>query len=271
MFHDVLCHHPDVCWLSPLTERYPARPGINRAAMRLLDVPGLERVVRRVAYPTESYGYWESHCRGFTAPFRDLTGADVTEAHRSRLSRALAEIPVATRPRLVAKLTGWPRIGFLAEIVDDARFVHIVRDGRAVVSSLLLVDWWWGWRGPSNWRFGPLDAKRLAEFDRHDRSFVALAAIEWKTLIDAADAARASLPPETHFELRYEDLCEDPVGSFRAVAEFCELRWTARFEKTIDRMTWTSRNDKWRVQLNESQQRIVEEVLGSYLERFGYA
>ena len=46
------------------------------------------------------------------------------------------------KARFAAKLTGPARISYVSSIFPEARFVHVVRDGRAVVQSLMKVEFW---------------------------------------------------------------------------------------------------------------------------------
>src|SRR5690606_15394984 len=115
----------------------------------------------------EAYAFWETHSPGFRRPSRDLVAADVTESRRQALVNTIESIVTKRRGSFVAKITGWPRILYLREVFPDARFVHLVRDGRAVAASFskMNVDQWWGWRGPENWRFGALDDRYRAVWD----------------------------------------------------------------------------------------------------------
>jgi len=89
------------------------------------------------------------------APFRDLTEEDVTPWMRRRFERFYSERAVAQKkPFFLHKYTGWPRALFLNAIFPRAKFVHVIRDGRAVASSLLQMPWWRGYLEPSEWRFG---------------------------------------------------------------------------------------------------------------------
>ena len=63
------------------------------------------------------------------------------------MSKLLAEY----RNRLLLKITRWPMIGFLLEIFEEAKFVHMMRDGRAVTNSMLNVGFGRGRGGPKNW------------------------------------------------------------------------------------------------------------------------
>ncbi len=270
IFHQMLSEHPRLAWLSELCDRFPSALGFNRTLLRLVDWPLLGRLLRRHYEPGECYVFWEHHCRGFRQPFRDLLSSDVTEANRRAVLKAMAGLPSGTRQRLLYKITGWPRIGFLHELFPDARFIHVCRDGRAVANSMLAVDFWRGWHGPAQWRWGELTESDRAEWERHGKSFVALAGIQWRLLMDATAAAAARLPPGRFMEIRYEDFVADPASNFRRVVQFCELDWSKRFERAIGAYTLETANDKWRHDLTPAQQTILQAVLAESLGKYGY-
>ncbi|HJU26316.1 MAG TPA: sulfotransferase [Rhodanobacteraceae bacterium] len=271
IFHQMLSEHPQLAWLSELCDRFPSHPGFNRALLGLVDWPLLGDVLKRRFEAVECYAFWEHHSRGFRQPCRDLLASDVTEASRRRLLTAMLRLPTGRRSRMLYKITGWPRIGFLQELFPDARFIHVCRDGRAVANSLLAVDFWRGWHGPAQWRWGELNASDQAEWERHGQSFVALAGIQWKLLMDATAEAAAHIPPGRFMEIRYEDFVADPVANFRKVATFCELDWSRRFENAIASYSLETTNDKWREDLTAGQQAILQAVLAESLARYGYA
>jgi hypothetical protein len=171
---------------------------------------------------------------------------------------------------LLLKITGWPRIGFLSEVFEDARFIHVMRDGRAVANSMLNVRFWQGWKGTWDWGWGELSPAQKQEWDDHDQSFVVLAAIQWKILMAAMEKAKNTVRSEQFLEVRYEDLCSDPVGQFHKVTQFCELEWTSAFERRLRSYHLKNTNEKFRHDLTPKQQSDLEEVLESYLGRYGY-
>ena len=84
--------------------------------------------------------------------------------------------------------------------IPEARFVHLIRDGRDVALSVLGMNW-----GPST---------------------VPEAAFRWKKRILRA---REQVPRIGHYvEIRYEDLCADPIGIVRAACEFAQLEFALR-------------------------------------------
>ncbi|MGH8114508.1 MAG: sulfotransferase, partial [Rhodanobacteraceae bacterium] len=130
---------------------------------------------------------------------------------------------------------------------------------------------WRGWEGPPQWGFGELDPLQLAEWEHHGRSFVALAGIQWKLLMLAMDKAAMNVPATDLMHVRYEDFIGDPVTTFRNVAEFCELAWSAPFETSIRRKRLKTANEKWRDHLTVEQQALLEDVLAEILQRYGYS
>ena len=238
--------------------------------MRAIDLPVVGTRLKRRWESAECYGFWDHFFRGFSQPCRDLHADDATPHAAARLRRAVAGLVTSRRSRLLVKVTGWPRAAFLHAVFPDARFIHVYRDGRAVANSLLQVDFWRGWQGPAQWRWGPLDDAMQREWEAHDRSFVALAAIQWKILMRAAEAARRAVPAGSFMDVRYEAFAQHPLETFREVADFCRLDWTAGFERALSRYQVESANYKWQQDLDPAQQAVLLSVLGEDLRRRGY-
>src|SRR5215203_1840425 len=271
VFLRMLSEHPRLAWLpGKISSTFPDRLELSRLVMKGLDYPLLGEVLKRQIKPGESYPFWEHHSKGFSAPYRDLLADDVSDNARSHLPRAITTILTAKRNRMLLKITGWPRIGFLSEVFEDARFIHVMRDGRAVANSMLNVYFWQGWKGPKNWGWGELSPAQEGEWNEHSQSFVVLAAIQWKILMDAMEKAKKTISSERFLEVRYENLCSDPVGQFQKVTQFCELEWTGSFERQIRKYQPRNTNEKFKYDLTAKQQRDLEEVLSGYLIRYGY-
>ncbi|HEX6669848.1 MAG TPA: sulfotransferase [Gemmatimonadales bacterium] len=269
VFHRLLARHPRTMWLSGLSDRYPARPAWNRAAVSAMHRPLLRRFLGRVQ-PSEAYLFWDYHAYGFSAPCRDLVRGDVTARVRKQVRAALESQLTPEHDRLLIKITGWPRIGYLREVFEDARFVHIVRDGRAVASSLLHVDFWRGWQGPHGWRAGLLSPEDQAVWESYDRSFTALAGLEWRIQMRAMDAARRDLDPSQFLETRYEDFCRQPWESCRRVLQFAELPESAAFERQVRAEPIRDMTTRWRGDLTQAQQDLLDDLLREDLPRYGY-
>lgn len=270
IFNQMFSEHPNLAWLTRLTSDFPSKLFLNRYFMRAIDYPLVGGILKKLSYRGEFYGFLDYYCNGFSAPCRDLFAEDVTNPTKEKFRKALTEMLTPKRNRLVVKITGWPRMGYLREIFEDAKFIHILRDGRSVVNSALSQEWWWGWRGPENWRWGQLSPSHRQEWEEHNKSFVALAAIQWKILMDAFEEAEKTLSSDNYLVIKYEDFCCEPVEIMKKAMEFCELEWTKTFEDSIKKFTLRSANYKWKEDFNQKQQEILEAVLSDYLKKYGY-
>jgi len=268
--HHTLSKHNQTAWLSRYCQQKPHKPMLNRRAMQILDLPLPQKYIRKFIYPSEAYRFWDYYAPGFSEPGRDLRQDDVIPVVAQRLKTVLQKMLTAKRRRLLVKITGWPRIGYLKEIFPDAKFIRIYRDGRAVVNSLLQVRWWSGWRGPNNWRWGSLTPEQYRRWEKYSKSYVALAALEWEILMAAYERAEAELNAGNLLRISYTDLCRNPLAQFQSIIEFSGLEWTPQFETLIQNTSFKNTNYKWRQHLTPLQQQILNACLEPALKKYGF-
>jgi hypothetical protein len=259
IFHRIFSEHPNVAWLSSrLCNRFPRKPWVNRWLMRTVDYPVIGEFLRQRFKTGEGYDLWDYYYRGFSTPFRDLLPEDVTVGVKERIPCVMSQILTAKRNRLLIKITGWPRVGFLHEIFPDAKFIHMKRDSRAVINSLIDIHWWQGWKGPQSWGMAGLTPAQRAEWEGFNQSFIALAGIYLQILTQAMQTARQYVDDAHFMEVNYADLCSNPQDVFKRALEFCELEWPPGFEKALKKHPLKNADYKWRQELTPEQQRIAE-------------
>lgn len=271
-FHTLLARHPQFMWLSGFAEEFPDKPAWNRRAVTAVGNPLVRAVFGKRIKPGENYGFWYRHAYGFAEPGRDLVGSDVTPRVRKQLQGVFEQMLTPKRNRLLVKLTGWSRIGFLNEIFGDAKFIHIVRDGRAVASSLMHISsWQWrGWYGPYSWRYGPLSAEDQRRWEASNRSFAVLAGLQWRIHTRAIELAREGIDPDRFLEVRYEDFCVQPVDVCRRVQKFAELSDSSAFQRHVNAAPIKDMTNRWRADLSAQQQAQLTDVLREELRRYSY-
>ncbi len=276
LVQEALARHPGAGFLSNLEDR--SRLGSlarrwNNPAYRLIP-PALTRKGRVRFAPSEGYRVLDREVSPILSrPWRDLAAADVTPWLAARTRRFFERRATAQgRPVFLHKFTGWPRAGFLACILPGARFIHVVRDGRAVANSWLQMDWWEGFNGPDHWQWGPLPETYRSEWEASAFSFPVLAAILWKLLIDAYDAAATALPRDRWLEVRYEDVITHPREAFASMLDFAGLQREAIFDRELERLSFDSgRADAFRQDLGPETVAALSRSVAAHLERLGYA
>lgn len=142
----------------------------------------------------------------------------------------------------------------LAEWWPDAKFVHLIRDGRDVALSL----------------FG-----RQHDFNAYNMYY---AAQYWQQYVDVARAQGRLLGAARYLELRYEDVLDDQAAAMQRVCDFIGEPYrpgaaTAAAQgegsqrlRTADK----SNQGKWRGRLSSWQVRVFESEAGSTLAAAGY-
>ena len=270
LLHELLAYHEAVVWLSPVSDRAPEEPARQRRLVAAAGMPVIGPLVRRRWPPDEAWGVWNHHHAGFVRPFRDLRASDVTATVRASLRRYFAGLVSPARPSVLLKITGWPRAGFLADVLPGVRFVHLVRDGREVARSLMDMPWWLGWHGPENWRFGPLSDEEEEAWARSEHSFAWLAGLQWRRVLAAAGRSAARIGAERWLDVRYEDLCADPVDAIGRMLAFGGLPVSPAIEGAVANGTVRPSTRRWDAELSVRDGRILAESLRSTLEDWGY-
>jgi hypothetical protein len=275
--------HPSIGFFSQYVQR--TRMPAFAALSRLADVwPQARRGVARVGEsrslvdrlkiaPTEHYGLWRQCC-GQKFPRTFLLGVQATEREKRLLNSKVAKtLRLQGKERFAAKLTGPARIGYLSSVFSDALFVHIVRDPRAVVDSLMRVALWrdtFKYREPA-WSGGLTDAD-IEDWHAADDSPVALAAIEWRAVLERAREEAASLEPDRYVETRYEDFVADPHAFLESVFAFCRLPAASEPHSFVEhRLELKDLTQGWRDRLAPEDVRTIESLTYPAMRDAGYA
>jgi Sulfotransferase family len=201
----------------------------------------------------------------------ELASLAPDEAGR-RLRRILA---VSRRVGLVGAVRPveqTPEMSFVVRAIPlaypEARVVHIVRDGRDVVCSLLEKPWLRreqvqvddaGVPYGAYARFW-VEPGRAAEFE--SASDARRAAWVWRSYVTAARTAESTL------EVRYEDLAADPVAVAGQLADPLGVR-VEPLTAALGR-AHTSSVGRYRADLSAEQLADVEEEAGGLLHELGY-
>jgi omega-hydroxy-beta-dihydromenaquinone-9 sulfotransferase len=173
--------------------------------------------------------------------------------------RLLRHITFRNPKRLVLKSpTHTCRIRTLLELFPDARFVHIVRDPYVVFPST--VNLW-----KSLYVTHGLQKPTFAGLEEHVfETFTHM----YKKL----EEGRRLVEPSRFYELRYEELVQDPLGEMRRLYEHLGL---GGFEKVRPRLEeYLAKNKGYRTNKYELAPEVRAEITrrwGDVIRRYGYA
>jgi hypothetical protein len=153
----------------------------------------------------------------------------------------------------------------LEGLFPQARFVHLIRDGRDVARSFLAM--------PEG-----VVTKTWA----HPRT-VPDFACEWRTEVEAARRLGARVGPGRYLEVRYEALVAEPEGRLRAICSFADLPYEPDLlrhsegidvsakphQKSLERPLTPGIRD-WRREMDPADAAAFEDVAGELLAALGY-
>jgi hypothetical protein len=274
IFFEALARHPDLAWLSNYCGAYPRAPWLN-VLRRLLDNDTLRLHGHKQQYgsvhklnpwlpqPDEAYEFWDTYS-GVSFSRDALHGQRCSPQACLALRAAIARVVAwQHRRRFAAKLTGPPRIGYLRSVFPDAFFVHLIRDARAVVHSLLNVAFWRAKGGLERpfWS-GLLGPDEVQAWQEH-RDAAVLAALQWKRVIELARLEAGALESDAYLEVRYEDFTAAPHDVLGAVLSACRLPDDRCVHDAIDAgAALSDMNVKFRTGLSAE---VLESVTSSVL------
>lgn len=274
ILYNLMAIHPDVCWFSNHTNRYP-RYEVWALANRLLDVPVLGNRLRRTIasyksdptrlelrpLPHEGDRIYHAHC-GFGGT-RDGVETVMTSNMETRFTRSVeAHLRWTGKSRFLSKQTANNRrLELIDQMFPDALFVHVIRDGRAVASSTLRMPWW---NDTHVWWLG----KTVLQWEADGGEPIELAARYWDRTVKEIRRV-GSMVGRRYLEIRYESLIGDTRATIAEVMAFCGLRDTSVVTRLVPK-NLPDMNSKWRERLSRAQQDLVESSVGPLLSELGY-
>lgn len=276
LVHELLASHEDVGFISNLDDNLPSlrlKGRLNNPLYALTKASWTRKGSARFA-PSEAFQLIGSEVSPiYENSCRDLLATDASPWLREKFQTFFeARWRAQGRSQFLHKYTGWPRIGFFSEIFPHSKFVHIVRDGRAVANSWLQTVWWGGYRGPAHWHWGPLPDNLYTEWESSGKSFVVLAGLLWRVLMESFQCAATALDSDRYLEVRYEDFLEAPEVALRSISEFVGLAWSHRLMTAVGRVKLdSSRKRSFERELTTAQLDELERAMRPLLDHYGYS
>ena len=149
------------------------------------------------------------------------------------------------------------RMAVLLEMFPEARFLHVVRDPFVVFPSTMRL--WRSLHHSQALQVDPGDSLERYVFAAFDEMYAAF------------ERDRAVLPPGRLHEVRYEDLCADPVGRMREAYDSLEL---GGFDRVLPDFEAKARSMKqYRTNTYNHDPRIVAAIADRwrpFIDRYGY-
>ncbi|MDP8955760.1 MAG: sulfotransferase [Actinomycetota bacterium] len=234
-----------------------------------------------------------------SAAVRQIANARARVSYRDFVSRLFDLYAEMRGKELAGDKTPWyvRRIWGLHQLWPDARFIHIMRDGRDVYQSMR------SWRqanatssgqggapdGPARLKDDPQGDVRygdylMSRFKTWEVDAVVTLALWWKWTVLLGRQDGRMLGSNRYQEVLYEDLVGDPVRTSKTVCAFLEIPFSMEMIKFANGKTRAdprlSSKDRWlpptpglrdwRIEMSEDEMKRFEAVAGDLLRELGY-
>lgn len=220
-------------------------------------------------------GLWYEFQTGFLPALAEYghSRQDINRVVGELITSLLAKFRASTgKPRSAEKS---PNNVFYFEhlhaIFPDSPLVHVLRDGRDVVCSLLTMNWVDSRTGaPIDYT---RDARKAAEY--------------WVSAVRAGRHAGRRIGAKHYYELKYEDVVSRPETTLRSLFAFLGEPWddaVLRFHETTSRSLanessaeqvskplYTTASGRWAQDLKAADKAAVKAAAGDLLIDLGYA
>lgn len=227
---------------------------------------------RFLPYSAEAFPVWE-YCLGEKFVWDYLIDSEATQSDieltKDYLVKALL---YQGKQRIFAKITGPPRIYYLSSLFKDICFIHVIRDPRAVVASLINVPFWINGGGLKEpwWKNG-IGKENLSEWHNYDYSIEALQALQWKRVITLALEEKKCCPQSTYIQVKYEDFASKPLEILNNIFKKLGLAACPAVDRYIHSMgKIKNMNYKYNDKLSQQALKTIEQITSNTAQKVGY-
>lgn len=249
----ILNAHPDIAipeearFFTPLLKRSHIR--------RTMEGKNLERLVSYLR-SNEQFRLWNFDREPFLRDLADRPSVTLAEVMDTMFSSyAVSE----GKSRWGDKSLFFGSLELLHDMFPNARFIHIVRDGRDVFNSWRKMD-------PS-------------------KGHPAVMSLDWRYKLASIENSVKRIPEKNVMTLRYEDLLAQPEETVKSICSFLDIKFETamlEFHKTsqhyigdhhselIFKAIDNSNISKWRKNLSPDEIKIYELMAKGPLNKYGY-
>lgn len=284
MLQDVMCTHEEICYFSNAMNTFYQAPYAGEWFRKLLklNVKG-ERYLKdsveadgtTAAEPALLWARWMG---------RGIYDIEWTEKRRSDLSSATI-LEIEETIKKIIHINGKNKRFFckypafvtemrtLQDLFPDAKFINIVRDGRMVANSMLKL---YQLSKEQIERINHPDCKELIPYPRVKKlknyletygvNDIRTTAHVWNDCMDTINGFKPEI--RNFYEVRYEDILQNPQPELDKIFEFCELERVTPKNESFQKMLKGVGTIHHKNQYKDFK--IIEEITERNLRLYGY-
>jgi hypothetical protein len=275
LLYKLLCLHPDIVYLSRYNIVFPSIPYfsiINRILKKNLILKRKKWfeddgnayfltqtfIDRLIPMPREGENFY-NFC-GLKLYGNEYSKQEIDNAQKKFRELIKKYVKMAGGKVFLTKRTANNRrLDILARMTPEAKYIHVVRDGRDVTNSLLNVAWW---STHTLWWSG----KRPCDYPQDIDTQIELAAITWLEAEKKVSTHLKNMSADKIYNLRYEELVTNPLTEILKIYSFMNLEVPQALPKVISSIRMKSVHNNWKNVFTSEQIERIENIQGDMLK-----
>ena len=221
-------------------------------------------------FPVEPWLFWNNYFPYFQwspeacyTP-RNAEPDDVSEEQIEEVRKAVNAINKESgRAYFLSKYTDFPRIRLIMKAFPNAKFVHLIRDGRAVANSYNNKiesgefntsaeedNWVSAW--PDKWQ---------KDFKEKFNTPLAFTLYQWKFFLDEIINETKTVNSSNILEVKYSDMIKDTYGFVKKILDFAGVEMDSCMKNFIKKKPGNNKNNKWKERLTDAEKNLYDQIL----------
>lgn len=233
-------------------------------------------------------------------PHDEFSAEQASEAICRKITRQIERFRRGNRCIIEKTVSNCLRVEFVTAVFPDAKFLHLVRDGRDVIESIQRQ-----WKAPPDWRYILQKVRTFPIFDAFGygaryargllqrtgqrnsksaevwgprykgidqdlatRTLLCVCAIQWARCVRMASDSLQRYTPDQVLQVRYEDLVAAPIEYAHRIADFIGIS-PGPIEQQAGRVS-TANVGKGRTALDPAAWQELQPILEAELREYGY-
>jgi len=215
----------------------------------------------------DDYVFSKQHKNNWLPAFRKLF-----------LARAYSQAQTLTKNLIIKEPNGSKSADIIMEMLPNSKLIHLLRDGRDVVDSLIDAH------KPDSWQ---KDLKRFPLLtDQQRQNTIKKYSKDWCETLNLIKNEYENHNPELRLLVRYEDLLNDTFTELKKIYQFLgisieddELRKIVKqfefknipsSEKGPGKFNRSASPGKWKENLSKDEIKIMNSIMGEQLSKLNY-
>ena len=265
--------HESFAWFSQYNSSLPQVPAVG-ILNRIYDIPLINKLLinfvglKFFPHPIEMLKNYNK----ILATNGSLDGKQVLEEDKLKLETIFnKQLKYQNKNKFIADYGRPARMLYFNEIFPNSKFIHVIRDGRAVTADFLQnrLEWFHPSRNLYSYYKNVPDS--INEHLKHNKKhyILALASLRWKMAIYEIEKQSLKLRNDQYLVVKYENIIDDKFRTVDIILRFLDLKWTPRLKKIVSNKI-IRRNNEWKSSFSEDQNKALMNMCRDTLIKYKY-